>query len=143
VPVRDARGRRVALVGVTLELAKLAEALQAPGLPSGSSVTLVTAGNRVLARVPDFDRWVGRAAPVRAHGGADEGLEAERADLVDDGAEDLRDAGDAPAPGGDGDPPAAEHASGQVAGADGPGDLRRDVGDLGLVEVPSDAGDGG
>lgn len=64
VPVRDARGRRVALVGVTLELAKLAEALQAPGLPSGSSVTLVTAGNRVLARVPDFDRWVGRAAPV-------------------------------------------------------------------------------
>jgi PAS domain S-box-containing protein len=64
LPVRDAAGARIALVGITIRLVKLAESLKSAGLPAGSSVTLMSAGNRVLARVPDFQNWVGRAAPI-------------------------------------------------------------------------------
>src|SRR5271157_2646224 len=73
-----------------------------------------------------------------AHGRDHERLKPEAADGMGGGVNNPRQAGDAPAAHGDGDPPAGEHPTRQMAGPDGAGDKGGRIIDLGLNEPAAD-----
>src|SRR5271166_1446281 len=72
------------------------------------------------------------------HGRDNEGLKPEAADGLGGGVNNPRQAGDAPAAHGDGDPPAGEHPTRQMAGPDRAGDKGGRIIDLGLNELATD-----
>jgi len=63
VPLRDATGAQVGLVGLTLHLGLIAERQFGPGLPPGASITLVDQRDTVVTRYPEPARWIGRPTP--------------------------------------------------------------------------------
>jgi PAS domain S-box-containing protein len=63
LPMQDANGKRIGMVGVSLDLAAMAERVLAPGLPPGGSMTLVDAESTVFTRYPDPGQWVGTQVP--------------------------------------------------------------------------------
>ena len=73
-----------------------------------------------------------------AHGRDNERLKPEAADGLGGGVNNPRQAGDAPAAHGDGDPPAGEHPTRQMAGPDRAGDKGGRIIDLGLNELATD-----
>ena len=80
----------------------------------------------------------GRAAAMGTHGRDNEGLKPEAADGLGGGVNNPRQAGDAPAAHGDGDPPTGEHPTRQMAGPDPAGDKGGRIIDLGLNELATD-----
>ncbi len=81
---------------------------------------------------------LGGGAAVAAHGGDDEGFGAEFLDLGDRGLEDLGDAIDAAAAGGEADAGAGLDGGGDLGPGELLGDGGGDVGDLGRFESLAD-----
>jgi PAS domain S-box-containing protein len=63
LPIRNAAGQPVGMVGISLDLLAIAEQLFAPGLPAGGSMTLVDKTNVIVTRQPEGRQWIGTTMP--------------------------------------------------------------------------------
>ena len=60
--VRDANGRALALLAVTLDLPELAREIASSKFPEGARIGVIDAKGQVLARHPDVEGWIGKDA---------------------------------------------------------------------------------
>ena len=65
-PIDDAQGELVGVLGLPVNLRALGQNLVPPDGPSGQALTVLDATGRVVVRVPDPDRWLGKSAHDQA-----------------------------------------------------------------------------